>query len=183
MTMSSQKSPDQYLREPYARVLTPDPETNTYTAQIMEFPGCVAQGDSPEEAYANLEQAAKGWIQAALDTGQSIPEPAVNQVFGGKILLRVPRSLHRQVAELANREGTSLNQFIVAALAEKIGAVTASNQALQLIRTYYQGSAIIMSGVRIMQTYPTHPRRVQSGYAFIMTDPDNGSKFASTAVN
>ena len=34
--------------------------------------------------------------------------------------LRLPISMRRQVTELAQREGLSLNQFIVLALAEKI---------------------------------------------------------------
>jgi hypothetical protein len=37
--------------------------------------------------------------------------------------LRLPRSLHRQATQLAELDGVSLNQFIVAALAEKVGAV------------------------------------------------------------
>lgn len=173
--MSNPKNLEQYLREPYARILTPDPETNTYTAQIMEFPGCVAQGDSPEEAYANLERTAGGWIQAALDMGQLIPEPAANQTFGGKILLRLSRSLHRQVADLADREGVSLNQFIVTALAEKAGAVNTSYQALQLVRNHYQSSARMMGGLQFPRTYPSGSDTLQS-----VINLDLGSSVAST---
>jgi predicted RNase H-like HicB family nuclease len=118
----SPKTPEEYLKEPYARVLLPDGETGTYAAEILEFPGCIAQGDTPEEAYRNLEEAAKGWIQAALDLDQDIPEPWVNQGYSGRVALRLPRSLHRRAAQLAEREGTSLNQFLVAAVAEKVGA-------------------------------------------------------------
>lgn len=55
---------------------------------IAEFPGCVAQGDSVEEAYASLEDAAESWIQAALDLGHDIPPPAADQAFSGRVLLR-----------------------------------------------------------------------------------------------
>lgn len=37
--------------------------------------------------------------------------------------LRLPESLHRQLRELAEREGTSINQLIVTATAEKISAL------------------------------------------------------------
>ena len=40
----------------------------------------------------------------------------------GRLLLRMPRTLHADLAQAAEREGTSLNQFITAALATKIGA-------------------------------------------------------------
>ena len=37
--------------------------------------------------------------------------------------LRLPESLHRQVQELAQREGISINQFVVLAVAEKMSAL------------------------------------------------------------
>ena len=112
----------EYLKEPYSRVLIPDVETGTYTAKIAEFPGCIAQGDTPEEAYRNLEAAAESWIEELLDMGQQVPEPAVNNQYSGRIALRLPKSLHRKAAQLAEREGTSLNQFLVAAIAEQVGS-------------------------------------------------------------
>ena len=127
----SARTPEDYLKEPYARVLLPDEETGTYAAEILEFPGCVAQGDTPEEAYRNLEEAAKGWIQAALDLDQGIPEPAMNQGYGGRIALRLPRGLHRRAAQMAEREGTSLNQFLVAATAERVGASSLYGRMVQ----------------------------------------------------
>jgi predicted RNase H-like HicB family nuclease len=111
------------LKKPYTRVLVPDAESGTFTAQVLEFPGCVAQGNNPAEAYERLEAAAESWIEAALEMHQEIPQPATDAQFGGKFALRLPRSLHRQAAQLAELDGTSLNQFIVATLAEKVGAV------------------------------------------------------------
>lgn len=37
--------------------------------------------------------------------------------------LRLPDSLHRQVKELASRDGISINQFVATAVAEKISAM------------------------------------------------------------
>lgn len=110
------------LQQPYTRILIPDEETGTYTAQILEFPGCVAQGDSPAEAYDHLEEAALAWVEAAQEMEQEIPVPTADPQFGGKFALRLPRSLHRQAAQLAEMDGTSLNQFLVTAIAEKVGA-------------------------------------------------------------
>jgi predicted RNase H-like HicB family nuclease len=118
------KMPEEYLKEPYSRILIPDEESGTYTAVILEFPGCIAQGNTPQEAYEHLEDAAKDWIEAALDLKQEIPSPSQSVSFGGRILLRLPKSLHRQLALIAEKEGISLNQFIVSALAEKVGAFT-----------------------------------------------------------
>jgi hypothetical protein len=37
--------------------------------------------------------------------------------------LRLPESLHKQVRELAERDGISINQFVVSAVAEKMSAL------------------------------------------------------------
>lgn len=117
------------LRAPYSRVVVPDNETETHTAYMLEFPGCVAQGDSVAAAYENLERAAEAWIEAARDLGQEIPPPAEEETYSGRVLVRLPRSLHRRAAGAAARDATSLNQFIVAAVAERVGATVALTAA------------------------------------------------------
>jgi len=115
----------EYLNLPYERVLIPDHESGTYTALIREFPGCIAEGDKPAAAYANLEGVAESWIEAVLELGQEVPTPASDATYSGRVLLRLPRSIHRKAAEAAERDGTSLNQYIVVALAERLAAARA----------------------------------------------------------
>ena len=50
------------------------------------------------------------------------PEDRDKPAPSGRLLLRMPRTLHADLAQAAEREGTSLNQFITAALATRIGA-------------------------------------------------------------
>jgi len=116
------KSSKEYLKKPYSRVVIPDEESGTYTAQILEFPGCITEGETPQEAYQHLEDVALSWIEAALGMGQDIPLPWSIYEYGGKVALRLPKSLHKQVSLAAERDGTSLNQFIVMAISEKVGA-------------------------------------------------------------
>ncbi len=116
------KTASDYLRLPYERVLLPEEESGTFTALMRELPGCVAQGDTPAEAYVHLDAAAESWIEAALELGQEIPTPDENQSYSGRVLVRLPRSVHRRATEAARRDGTSLNQFILAAVAERLGA-------------------------------------------------------------
>ena len=120
---------DDVLSRPYVRMLIPDHETGTYTAEILEFQGCRAQGRTIDEAYDNLELIAREWLRVALATGQRIPEPASTASYSGKVALRLPRSLHRQCAFFAERDSVSLNQFFVAAIAEKVGATNATRRA------------------------------------------------------
>jgi predicted HicB family RNase H-like nuclease len=58
----------------------------------------------------------EGWLTTALDRGIAIPEP---ETFSGKFVLRVPKSLHRKLAENARRENLSLNQFLIYLITEQ----------------------------------------------------------------
>jgi len=109
------------LKKPYARLLTPA-EDGSYTAEILEFSGCYAEGDTAEEAIANLEEAAASWIEAALEQGQEIPSPIAAHGHSGKISLRLAKSIHKQAARFAERDGISLNQFFTTAIAARVGA-------------------------------------------------------------
>jgi predicted HicB family RNase H-like nuclease len=112
--------PREILKRPYARVLTPEPD-GQYTAEIMEFPSCVAYGENEAAALANLEQVALDWIAATVEQGHDIPEPLSAVDYSGKLVLRMTKGLHARAALLAEREGVSLNQFIVTCLAEAVG--------------------------------------------------------------
>jgi antitoxin HicB len=118
--MEVQVEPVEMLKRPYARILTPDSD-GRFTAEIMEFPGCVAFGDNPVHALSNLEEVAVDWIAAAIEQGQDIPEPMDTADFSGKLVLRMTKGLHRKATLCADREGVSLNQFIVTCLAEAVG--------------------------------------------------------------
>jgi hypothetical protein len=41
--------------------------------------------------------------------------------YSGRLLLRMPRSLHEELARASDREGVSLNQFITGALSSAVG--------------------------------------------------------------
>ncbi len=118
---SRTKAADEYLKEPYARVLIPD-EAGGYAAEILEFPGCVSDGDTANEAVQNLEDAAFAWIESSQKQGKDIPPPRGDYDYSGRIVVRLPASLHRQASLLAERDQTSLNQFLVSSIAASIGA-------------------------------------------------------------
>src|SRR5688572_2283555 len=115
------KNIKEILKKPYSRVLIPD-EDGTFTTEILEFSGCISQGDTANEAIENLEKTAASWIEAALSQGIEIPEPFISLGYAGKVALRLPRSMHKQATRLAERDGVSLNQFLLSAIAARIGA-------------------------------------------------------------
>ena len=115
------KTASDYLKEPYSRTLIPAGD-GTYFAEILEFRGCFAEGQTPNEAYANLERVAESWIEAAIEQKQEIPSPLATRDFSGRIALRIPRSIHSQAVKFAEMDGTSLNQFFLASIAARVGA-------------------------------------------------------------
>lgn len=115
------KTVKNYLDKPYARTMIPTTPKG-FHAEILEFPGCFAQGETVEEAYANLEKAAESWIETCLEQGQTVPEPSTTLTFSGRIVLRLPKMVHQQAAKLAERDNCSLNSFLVSAVSTKIGA-------------------------------------------------------------
>jgi len=73
------RSAEDYLNQPYHIVLTPDQDDagrTGYVAEIEELPGCISQGETPDEAVQNLHDAMRGWISVALEDGEQVPEPS-----------------------------------------------------------------------------------------------------------
>jgi predicted RNase H-like HicB family nuclease len=111
------------LTQTYSRVLIPDGDDH-FVAEILEFQGCSARGDTPAAAYANLERAAELWLAEWLSQGKEAPRPFTNSETTGRFALRLPKSLYVRASQAAACEGVSLNQYIANAVAERVGAST-----------------------------------------------------------
>ena len=46
-----------------------------FVVEVPELPGCMADGDSYEEAVANAQQVVEEWIETAKELGRPVPEP------------------------------------------------------------------------------------------------------------
>jgi antitoxin HicB len=114
------KTLEDYLTLPYTIELVPDPDGGWFVA-VKELPGCMSQGDTEEEALEMIRDAMEGWIAVALEDDMKIPEPRNLEDYSGKFVVRMPRSLHRELVERAAEEDTSLNQYINVLLAHAIG--------------------------------------------------------------
>jgi hypothetical protein len=59
------------------------------------------------------------WLESANEHGDEIPAPSSDRNFSGRLLVRMPKRLHRELSEAALDAGSSLNQYVVCLLAEK----------------------------------------------------------------
>jgi antitoxin HicB len=126
---------DRILSRPYTHELVRDPD-GSWFARVLEFAGCMTTGATEAQALANLRDAMKAWVTDALAEGDAIPEPAEVESYSGKFMVRVPKSLHRDLARRADAEGVSLNALVTAALATTLAGrtLTAPLATVSLLR-------------------------------------------------
>jgi len=94
-----------------------------FKATIKELPDVIEYGDSYEEVYELAVDAINVLHEMASDMGHKFPDPSIDdERFSGRVTLRMPKSLHRSVAATAEVECVSLNQFLVATIAERVSS-------------------------------------------------------------
>ena len=107
------KTIEYYMSLPYRLEILPDPDEGGYVARYPDLPGCITVGDSVESVAENAEDAKKEWLTAAMENGTQITEPMDMAGYSGQFKLRIPKSLHRRLAEHSKEEGVSMNQYCV----------------------------------------------------------------------
>ncbi len=60
------------------KVLLHPAEEGGFWAEVPSLPGCVSQGDSRDEAVANIREAAEGWLEVSAE--QAEPDPLAQVV-------------------------------------------------------------------------------------------------------
>ncbi len=115
----------EFVYQPWTIEVRPYPEGG-YFARVVELPGCMTEADTAADVLDSLEEARAEWISAALELGQTIPEPLGVADYSGKIFVRTSARLHRLVAEAAAKEGVSMSQWVSEVLAREVGVLSFS---------------------------------------------------------
>ncbi|MCQ4087891.1 toxin-antitoxin system HicB family antitoxin [Saccharibacillus sp. JS10] len=121
------KNIDYYMNLPYTVLIQKvENEGKPYFfAKIEELPGCHTDAQTQIEALQELEMVKKDYLEIKIEVGAEIPEPS--DLPSGKLLLRLPKSLHKQILKDAQKESTSVNQLILYRLARQTGYEEASH--------------------------------------------------------
>jgi predicted RNase H-like HicB family nuclease len=109
---------EDYLAMQYPFQVIADPDGG-YVVVFPDLPGCMTQAETIDEIPAAAEDARRSWITAVYEDGEAVPLPSYPEEYSGKLVARLPRSLHRHLAEEAGRQGVSLNQHMVALLSRR----------------------------------------------------------------
>src|SRR4051794_23374411 len=100
-----------YLGLPYRIVVVRDETENDdegpWHAAIEELPGCEVRGPTAADAAARIPSALAEWVATAHAEGRPIPEPSKADDYSGRLVLRMSRSLHCELAQAAERNQVS----------------------------------------------------------------------------
>ncbi len=111
--MTTDKKPLEYflkLEYPFNVISDPD---GGYVVVFPDLPGCMTQVETLEEIPYMVEDVRTGWIETEYEHSGDIPLPSYPIEYSGRFNLRIPKSLHQLLVDAAERDGVSLNQYVV----------------------------------------------------------------------
>jgi RNA polymerase sigma-B factor len=109
-----------------------------WSASVEELPGCTTRGGTPDEAVEMLRPAMQTWLETALAERREIPLPSTAaqtskhrsaSSHSGRFLVRMPGSLHQELARAAEHRQVSLNRFVTDALAASVSSSPEAQRA------------------------------------------------------
>lgn len=106
--------------EDYAYSVMWSEEDGGFVARVAEFASLAAHGSTQEKALREIRKVVEFVIEDIRGAGEQLPEPLSKRRFSGKLNLRMPAHLHRQLSMEAEREGISLNQWINSKLSRNL---------------------------------------------------------------
>lgn len=97
-----------------------------FSIEYPDLPGCIADGETIEEAITAGKEAIEAWIETANALGRNIPQPGGESLlfltdYSGKYVQRLPKSLHAALSSRAKSEGVSINTLALSYIAQGIG--------------------------------------------------------------
>ena len=105
------KNLDYYMGLNYVVEVIKNEESEGYTLYCPELRGCITSADTIEDGVAMIEDAKKCWFEACIEENIQIPLPSSLENYSGQFKLRIPKSLHKILAEKSRQEGISMNQY------------------------------------------------------------------------
>jgi predicted HicB family RNase H-like nuclease len=108
---TNENKPD-YKADEYLFSVVWSEEDEVFIGRVVEFPSLAAHGKTLEDALRETKELVSYILEDLRESGEFIPEPFSKRNFSGKLNLRMPPQLHRQLTAEAEREGVSLNQWI-----------------------------------------------------------------------
>lgn len=87
-------------------------DDSEFVATCAEFPSLSWLAADQPSALAGLLDLVQEVINDMSVTGEAVPEPISERRYSGRFNVRVPESLHRELALAAAEQGVSLNRLV-----------------------------------------------------------------------
>lgn len=135
-------------------------DDNAFIATCPEFPGLSAHGGTEEEALREAKVALELFVEDMQESGETLPAPLLAHSYSGQFRLRLPRTLHRQLAERAEEEGVSLNSLAMTYLSSGVAAAQSRRTAplLQVLMTEPSHAPFAITKPRSLALYSRFDR-------------------------
>lgn len=92
-------------------------EDGAFIGRVVEFPSLGAHGSTQEKALREIRRVVEYVLEDLAASNEAIPEPLGRRSYSGKLNVRLPKELHRQLALESSAQGVSLNTLINTKLA------------------------------------------------------------------
>ncbi len=112
------KKLDFYLQQKYKLVIKED-DDGSYYAEYPDLKGCMSIGESIEDVTYSIRDAKVAWLETAIENDLDIPLAKTDNDYSGSFRLRIPKSLHKALADEAKHEGISMNQYCLYLLSKE----------------------------------------------------------------
>jgi len=112
-----------YMGLNYKIEVIEDIDDGGYALSCPELKGCITCANTIQEGFEMISDAKKTWFTACIEDGIPIPEPNDVNDYSGQFKLRIPKSLHKTLAERSRQEGISMNQYCLYLLSGGVSTV------------------------------------------------------------
>lgn len=104
-------------------VKIPDEKGGGFMARLPQFGrmAAIGDGETVDEALRNLEESKRALFETYISEGSEVPDPdTFEEDFSGRFVLRIPKYLHKDLAQRAKENDASLNSFAIALLSSAL---------------------------------------------------------------
>jgi predicted HicB family RNase H-like nuclease len=104
-------------QDQYTYRVTWSEEDGEHVGLCSEFPGLSWLDTTPEASLRGIRRVVADVVADLEAEKEPVPEPLATRKFSGKILVRIPPEVHRDLVMEASEERVSLNRLVSARLA------------------------------------------------------------------
>lgn len=114
------KSKTKITKNKYEYKVVWSEDDQAYIGRVAEFPSLAAHGATASAALEEIQFVVSAVVEDMQEKGEVMPQPLSIRGYSGKLNLRMPEYMHRELTSEAVWQKVSLNQLIVSKLARSL---------------------------------------------------------------